>query len=124
MNRPVNLELEMTSQDAAAKLDVTTDRVRRLFNKGVLKGREVNRDLWLTKASVEAYKRKRRPKGRPPGLFSDEPPENRATRRKRGRGGRKKSKEELIAAGEREREYQRNYQRERRRRLKEAEQAS
>jgi len=70
--------------------------VLQLIHDGRLKAVKPYRDWLIDKASLEAHRENRRPKGRPPGTLSKEPPRNRA-----GTG----------ESAEREREYQRNYKR-------------
>lgn len=107
------------STEAAKRLGIHRDSVRRLYNQGLLEGVQEGRDLFIVVDSLNAYKKNRNPRGRPRGLTSEDAPDNRASRRERDlRSGKRLTKAERLAAGEREREYQRNYQRERRRRLK------
>jgi excisionase family DNA binding protein len=56
----------MLVSQAAEELNVSTRHVRLLIARGVLRGSPVNSRLWLVeRESVEAYKRERRPVGRP-----------------------------------------------------------
>src|SRR3977135_1596757 len=82
---------EMTKPEAARYLGVTAPHIRLLYYNNILRGEKRGRDLWITKESLEAYQKNRRPAGRPEGTVSSE-----ASKNKRG---------------EREREYQREYKR-------------
>lgn len=82
---------EVTTPEAARYLNVTPPHIRLLYYRGVLKGEKRGRDLWITKESLEEYRKNRRPAGRPEGTVSSAPSKNRR--------------------GEREREYQREYKR-------------
>ena len=57
----------VTTTEAATYLNVCAPHIRLLLYRGDLKGRKIGRDLWITKASLIAYKKNRRPAGRPPG---------------------------------------------------------
>lgn len=64
----VPLEGYMLVQEAALELGVTDQQVRQLIRRGRLRGERPSPRLHLVeRASVEAYKRARRPAGRPPG---------------------------------------------------------
>ena len=82
---------EVTTPEAARYLGVSPPHIRLLYYKGALRGEKRGRDLWITKESLEAYQKNRRPAGRPEGTVSSEPSKNKR--------------------GEREREYQREYKR-------------
>jgi excisionase family DNA binding protein len=82
---------EVTTPEAAQYLGVTPPHIRLLYYKDVLRGEKRGRDLWITKESLDEYKKHRRPAGRPEGTVSAEPSKNKR--------------------GEREREYQREYKR-------------
>lgn len=70
----------VTTPEAAAYLNVCAPHIRLLLYRGELEGRKIGRDLWITKASLIAYKKNRRPVGRPPGAGSRKP----AARRSKG----------------------------------------
>ena len=61
------MEEMVTTTEAAAYLNVCAPHIRLLLYRGDLEGRKIGRDLWITKASLIAYKKNRRPAGRPPG---------------------------------------------------------
>lgn len=63
----------VTTPEAAKYLDVCAPHIRLLLYRGDLEGRKIGRDLWITKASLVAYKKNRRPVGRPPGAGSRKP---------------------------------------------------
>ena len=81
----------VTTPEAAQYLGVTPAHIRLLYYKDVLRGEKRGRDLWITKESLEEYRKNRRPAGRPMGAISSEPSKNKR--------------------GERERKYQREYKR-------------
>ena len=89
---------EVTTPEAARFLNVTPPHIRLLFYRGILQGEKRGRDLWISKESLIAYQKNRRPAGRPEGSISKKPTENKR--------------------GEREREYQRKYKRLQRKRQK------
>jgi excisionase family DNA binding protein len=63
----VALEGYMLVKDAARELGVTDQHVRQLIRRARLIGEQPSPRLYLVeRASVEAYKRERRPAGRPP----------------------------------------------------------
>lgn len=82
----------VTTPEAARFLGVSAPHIRLLYYKEVLRGEKRGRDLWITMESLEEYQKNRRPAGRPEGTVSSEPTKNKR--------------------GEREREYQRRYKRE------------
>jgi excisionase family DNA binding protein len=56
----------MTVHEAATVLGVTDGRVRQLLSAGALRGERLGARMWLLeRASVERYKKERRPVGRP-----------------------------------------------------------
>ena len=63
----------VTTTEAAAFLGVSAPHIRLLLYRGDLQGRKIGRDLWITKASLIAYKKNRRPVGRPPGAMNRKP---------------------------------------------------
>jgi excisionase family DNA binding protein len=65
----VVLDGYMLVKDAARELGVTDQHVRQLIRRARLIGEQLSPRLYLVeRASVEAYKRERRPAGRPPAL--------------------------------------------------------
>jgi excisionase family DNA binding protein len=63
----VALDAYMLVREAARELGVTDQHVRQLIRRGRLVGEQPSPRLYLVeRASVEAYKRQRRPAGRPP----------------------------------------------------------
>ncbi len=57
----------MLVREAARELGVTDQHVRQLIRRGRLVGEQMSPRLYLVeRASVETYKRERRPPGRPP----------------------------------------------------------
>lgn len=69
----------VTTPEAAKYLDVCAPHIRLLLYRGDLEGRKIGRDLWITKASLIAYKKNRRPVGRPPGARNRKPMASRST---------------------------------------------
>ena len=63
----------VTTPEAAKYLDVCAPHIRLLLYRGDLEGRKIGRDLWITKASLIAYKKNRRPVGRPPRAGNRKP---------------------------------------------------
>jgi excisionase family DNA binding protein len=58
--------------DAARLLGVSHERVRQLVQRGVLRAERLGpRTILVELASVQAYKRTRRPPGRPPNASTD-----------------------------------------------------
>jgi excisionase family DNA binding protein len=63
----VPLQSYMLVKDVARELGVTDQHVRQLIRRARLIGEQLSPRLYLVeRASVEAYKRERRPAGRPP----------------------------------------------------------
>jgi excisionase family DNA binding protein len=63
----VALDGYMLVKDAARELGVSDQQVRQLIRRARLVGEQLTPRLYLVeRASVEAYKRERRPAGRPP----------------------------------------------------------
>jgi excisionase family DNA binding protein len=63
----VALDRYMLVKDAARELGVSDQQVRQLIRRARLVGEQLTPRLYLVeRASVEAYKRERRPAGRPP----------------------------------------------------------
>jgi len=63
----VTLDGYMLVKDAARELGVSDQQVRQLIRRARLVGEQLTPRLYLVeRASVEAYKRQRRPAGRPP----------------------------------------------------------
>jgi len=72
----------VTTPEAAKYLNVCAPHIRLLLYRGDLEGRKIGRDLWITKASLVAYKKNRQPVGRPPRAESRKP----ATKRSKSPG--------------------------------------
>ena len=53
----------MTSAEAAAALGLSSSRVRRLCENGVLKADKHGRDWWIEASEVERFKALERPQG-------------------------------------------------------------
>lgn len=56
---------QLTTHEAAARLALSHESVRRYINRGLLKAEKRGRDWFIDAAEVERFKRERRTAGRP-----------------------------------------------------------
>ena len=105
--------------DAAEELGLTPGSVRRHYNEGNLDGFLKGTVLWVYLDSLEVFKRTRRRRGRQPGtVIATDVPQNRSYQHTHDRFGTPKTEAQRAAAALKQREYQRDYQRKRRERLR------
>lgn len=52
--------------DCAAELGIEPDSVRKLIARGLLRAQKLNREWYILRGDLEAYKAERRDPGRPP----------------------------------------------------------
>jgi excisionase family DNA binding protein len=71
---------ELTTTEAAAELDIQSNSVKRLCQRGIIQAQKRGRDWFVSRDEVERYKIERRKAGRPPAPAArsdhDDPPSN------------------------------------------------
>lgn len=68
-----HVSFQVSSSEAAEQLGIKRRQVLNLLAAGQLAGHKVGRDWVVYQSSVDAYGRKRKPAGRPPGRAQKQP---------------------------------------------------